>query len=60
MQLDEVAFPVLLAWRLWKHGAVGTFDPYEMGLCRKFSLEAICVMVSPGDPQCKERERQWQ
>jgi glucoamylase len=30
MQLDEVAFPVLLAWRLWKHRALGNFDPYEM------------------------------
>jgi glucoamylase len=30
VQLDEVAFPVLLAWRLWKHGALGNFDPYEM------------------------------
>jgi glucoamylase len=30
VQLDEVAFPILLAWRLWKHGALGNFDPYEM------------------------------
>jgi glucoamylase len=30
IQLDEVAFPVLLAWRLWKHGALGNFDPYDM------------------------------
>jgi glucoamylase len=30
VQLDEVAFPVILAWRLWKHGALGDFDPYEM------------------------------
>ena len=30
VQLDEVAFPILLAWRLWKHGALGAFDPYEM------------------------------
>jgi glucoamylase len=30
MQLDEVAFPVLLAWRLWQHRALGNFDPYEM------------------------------
>jgi glucoamylase len=29
-QLDEVAFPVLLAWRLWKHEALGNFEPYEM------------------------------
>jgi glucoamylase len=30
VQLDEVAFPVLLAWRLWKRDALGTFNPYEM------------------------------
>ena len=30
VQLDEVAFPVLLAWRLWKHGALGNFDPFQM------------------------------
>jgi glucoamylase len=30
IQLDEVAFPVLLAWRLWKHQALGRFHPYEM------------------------------
>jgi glucoamylase len=29
IQLDEVAFPILLAWRLWKEGALGRFDPYE-------------------------------
>ncbi len=30
IQLDEVAFPVILAWRLWKAGALGDFDPYPM------------------------------
>ena len=30
IQLDEVAFPVILAWRLWKLGALGHFDPYGM------------------------------
>ena len=35
IQLDEVAVPVLLAWRLWKHDALGNFDPFEMvrGAC---------------------------
>ncbi|HEV8133649.1 MAG TPA: glycoside hydrolase family 15 protein [Pyrinomonadaceae bacterium] len=28
IQLDEVAFPVLLAWRLWKNDALGNFDPF--------------------------------
>jgi glucoamylase len=26
IQLDEVAFPVILAWRLWKMGGLGEFD----------------------------------
>jgi len=30
IQLDGVAFPVLLAWRLWKLDALGNFDPYSM------------------------------
>jgi glucoamylase len=30
VQLDEVAFPVVLAWRLWKAGALGRFEPYPM------------------------------
>jgi glucoamylase len=25
IQLDEVAFPIMLAWRLWKQGTLGTF-----------------------------------
>jgi glucoamylase len=30
LQLDEVAFPVMLAWRVWKAGALAEFDPYPM------------------------------
>jgi len=30
IQLDEVAFPVMLAWRLWKANSLGSFDPYPM------------------------------
>jgi glucoamylase len=30
IQLDEVAFPVMLAWRLWKADALEEFDPYPM------------------------------
>jgi glucoamylase len=26
IQLDEVAFPIMLAWRLWKQGGLGEFD----------------------------------
>ena len=30
IQLDEVAFPIILAWRLWKANALSEFDPYAM------------------------------
>ncbi len=30
IQLDEVAFPILLAWRLMREGNLGNFDPYPM------------------------------
>jgi glucoamylase len=30
IQLDEVAYPVVLAWRLWKAQALADFDPYAM------------------------------
>jgi glucoamylase len=30
IQLDEVAFPIMLAWRLWKADALEQFDPYVM------------------------------
>jgi glucoamylase len=30
IQLDEVAFPILLAWHLWKENALKDFDPYSM------------------------------
>jgi glucoamylase len=30
LQLDQVAFPILLAWRLHKHGALGLFSPRAM------------------------------
>ena len=28
LQLDEVSFPIILAWRLWKANALENFDPY--------------------------------
>lgn len=30
VQLDEVSFPILLAYRLWKADALGNFDPWPM------------------------------
>jgi glucoamylase len=32
VQLDEVAFPILLAWKLDRDGALAEFDPYHMVL----------------------------
>jgi glucoamylase len=49
VQLDEVAFPVLLAWRLWKHGALGNFDPY--GMVRR----AAGFLVREGPVTAQER-----
>ncbi len=28
VQLDEVSFPIMLAWRLWKADALANFDPF--------------------------------
>ena len=30
IQLDEVSFPIVLAWRLWKADGLANFDPFEM------------------------------
>ena len=30
MQLDEVAFPIMLAWRLWRESALENFDPWPL------------------------------
>ncbi|MHB1566345.1 MAG: glycoside hydrolase family 15 protein [Acidiferrobacter sp.] len=30
IQLDEVAFPIILAWRLWQAKGLGEFDPLPM------------------------------
>jgi len=30
VQLDEIAFPIMLAWRLQRAEALGTFDPWPM------------------------------
>jgi glucoamylase len=32
VQLDQAALPLMLAWRLWKAGALARFDPYPMVL----------------------------
>ena len=30
IQLDEVAFPILLAWRLWRSKGLGDFNPQNL------------------------------
>ena len=49
IQLDEVAFPVLLAWRLKEEGGLKDFDPYGM------MLRAACYMTCQGPATQQER-----
>ncbi len=49
IQLDEVAFPVLLAWRLRREGALRDFDPYPM------VLQAASYMIRHGPATEQER-----
>src|SRR5262249_16468705 len=44
IQLDEVAVPVMLAWRLRKAGALADFDPYPMvRSAARYLIEHGCV-----------------
>ena len=47
VQLDEVAFPILLAWRLWASGGLENFDPYPL-VCR---AAAYLIRKGPATPQ---------
>ncbi|MGH9647164.1 MAG: glycoside hydrolase family 15 protein, partial [Bryobacteraceae bacterium] len=47
IQLDEVAFPILLAWRLKRENALQDFDPYTMVL----RAAAYLVRHGPLTPQ---------
>jgi len=47
VQLDEVAFPILLAWRLKRENALQDFDPYPMVL----RAAAYLVRHGPVTPQ---------
>jgi glucoamylase len=49
IQLDEVAFPVLLAWRLHRQHALREFDPYPM------ILRAAGYLVREGPATAQER-----
>ncbi|MGH8937553.1 MAG: glycoside hydrolase family 15 protein [Acidimicrobiia bacterium] len=47
VQLDEVAFPILLAWRLHEMGALGEFHPYPLVL----RAAGYLVRHGPATPQ---------
>jgi glucoamylase len=49
IQLDEVAFPILLAWRLKRAGALDGFDPYPM------VMRAASYLVMEGPVTQQER-----
>jgi glucoamylase len=49
IQLDEVAFPILLAWRLKQEGALRDFDPYTM------VLRAAGYLIDHGPATQQER-----
>ena len=40
VQLDEVSFPIILAWRLWKADALGNFDPLRHRTARVRVLDS--------------------
>ncbi|MGA9725212.1 MAG: glycoside hydrolase family 15 protein [Candidatus Binatus sp.] len=49
VQLDEVSFPMMLAWRMHKHGGLKDFDPYPM------VLRAAFFLIENGPPTPQER-----
>jgi glucoamylase len=49
VQLDEVAFPILLAWRLLRKGGLGNFDPYPM------VMRAVRYLILHGPATPQER-----
>jgi glucoamylase len=51
IQLDQVAFPIMLAWRLWKADALEDFDPYPM-------VKAAAGFLIRNGP-CTQQER-WE
>ena len=49
IQLDQVAFPILLAWRMKREGALGDFDPYPM------VMRAAAYLLEHGPATQQER-----
>ncbi len=49
VQLDEVSFPIMLAWRLWKANALGEFDPH-------ITISRACTyLIRKGPATAEER-----
>ena len=51
-QLDEVSFPILLAWHLYKNSALRNFDPYPM------VVSAASYLIRHGPVTAQERWEQ--
>lgn len=49
VQLDEVSFPIVLAWRLWKQNALSNFEPYPL------VLRACGYLIREGPHSPQER-----
>jgi glucoamylase len=49
IQLDEVAFPIMLAWRLYKANALRDFNPYNM------VMQGACYLIHQGPITQQER-----
>jgi len=49
IQLDEVAFPIILSWRLYQENALGQFDPYHM------VMRAASYLIHHGPATQQER-----
>ena len=54
VQLDEVSFPIMLAWRLWKADALADFDPF-------MTVKLACgYLIREGPTTSQERwEEAW-
>jgi glucoamylase len=51
IQLDEVSFPIMLAWRMHKQGTLKDFDPYPM------ALRAAHFLIDNG---CATPQERWE
>lgn len=47
IQLDEVSFPIMLAWRMYQAGALAEFDPWPMVL----AAASYLIQHGPATPQ---------